>query len=42
MDNLSFLLNDPIVWISAIGLTTVLVICSYYVYFFIKHINSDL
>ncbi len=41
MDNLSFLLQDPIIWISATGLTTVLAICSYYIYFFVKHINES-
>lgn len=41
MDFLSMLLNDPVVFISIIGLLIVLGICSYYVYFFLKNIAED-
>ncbi len=33
MNNLSTLLSDPVVWISALGLTSVLAICTFYVFF---------
>ena len=41
MDNLSFLLSDPVVLFSAGGLVTVLAICAFYVYFFIKKVNNN-
>lgn len=41
MDNLQVLLTDPIVLISAGGLLTVLAICAFYVFYFIKKINNN-
>lgn len=41
MDISHLLFNDPIVLISMIGLLTVLGICGYYVYYFMKHIEQD-
>ncbi|WP_448569411.1 DUF3149 domain-containing protein [Thalassotalea ganghwensis] len=41
MNFFNMLLNDPVVYISIIGLLVVLGICSYYVYFFMKHIAED-
>ncbi|WP_260679330.1 hypothetical protein [Thalassomonas sp. M1454] len=41
MDNLQVLLTDPIVLFSAGGLVTVLAICTFYVYFFLKKINNN-
>ncbi|WP_286234437.1 hypothetical protein [Thalassotalea sediminis] len=41
MDLLNMLLNDPVVYISIIGLSVVLGICGYYVYFFIKNIEEN-
>jgi hypothetical protein len=40
MNFVDMLLNDPIVIISFIGLATVLDICSFYVYYFLKQINE--
>ncbi|MGB1262117.1 MAG: DUF3149 domain-containing protein [Cognaticolwellia sp.] len=41
MDIVDMLINDPIVLISFIGLAIVLGICSFYVYYFLKHISED-
>ncbi|MEW6983651.1 DUF3149 domain-containing protein [Colwelliaceae bacterium 6471] len=41
MNILQMLMNDPVVLISFIGLATVLGICGYYVYYFIKHISEN-
>jgi len=41
MNLLSMLANDPVVMFSFGGLAIVLAICSYYVYYFIKHIQED-
>jgi hypothetical protein len=41
MNFFEMLLNDPIVFISFIGLAVLLGICSFYVYYFIKHIEED-
>lgn len=41
MDNISALLNDPIVLISAGGLLTVVAICAFYVFYIIKKINNN-
>ena len=41
MKFLDMLLNDPIVLYSAVGLTILLGICSFYVYYFLKHIQED-
>jgi len=41
MNLLSMLINDPVVMFSFGGLAIVLAICSYYVYYFIKHIQED-
>lgn len=35
------LLNDPIVFYSVIGLTMLLGIGAFYIYYFIKHIHQD-
>jgi len=42
MNFVDMLLNDPVVIISFIGLATVLGICSFYVYYFLKQINDDI
>ncbi len=41
MDNLQALLTDPVVLISAGGLITVIAICAFYVYFFMRKINNN-
>ena len=41
MDFFNMLLNDPVVYISMIGLFIVFGICGYYVYYFMKHISED-
>lgn len=41
MNLLSMLANDPVVMFSFGGLAIVLAICTYYVYYFIKHIQED-
>lgn len=41
MDIIS-LFSDPVVLISFIGLAIVLGICSFYVYYFLKNINTDI
>ena len=41
MDFIDMLLNDPVVIMSFLGLATVLGICSFYVYYFLKHISED-
>jgi len=41
MNIIDMLLNDSVVLISFLGLTTVLGICAFYVYYFIKHIEED-
>ena len=41
MNLLSMLANDPVVMFSFGGLAIVLAICSYYVYYIIKHIQED-
>jgi len=41
MNFLTMLTNDPVVMFSIGGLAIVLTICTYYVYYFIKHINED-
>ncbi|WNC71965.1 hypothetical protein RGQ13_17880 [Thalassotalea psychrophila] len=41
MNNLSFLLADPIVLFSAGGLVTLLAICTFYVFFFLKKMNNN-
>jgi len=41
MNFFNMLLNDPVVYISLIGLAIVLGICGYYVYYFMKHISED-
>ncbi|MDO6447451.1 DUF3149 domain-containing protein [Colwellia sp. 1_MG-2023] len=41
MNLLHMLINDPIVLISFIGLTTVIGICSFYVYYFFKNIEEN-
>lgn len=35
------LLNDSIVLFSFVGLVVLLGICSFYVYYFLKHISED-
>ncbi|WP_281255924.1 hypothetical protein [Cognaticolwellia beringensis] len=42
MNFVDMLLNDPVVIISFIGLATVLAICSFYVYYFLKQISEDI
>ncbi|WP_139302535.1 DUF3149 domain-containing protein [Thalassotalea sp. PP2-459] len=41
MNFFTMLFNDPIVYISIIGLGVVLGICGFYVYFFIKNIEQN-
>ena len=41
MNLFEMLLNDPVVIFSFVGLAIVLAICSFYVYYFIKHIEED-
>ncbi|WP_259337799.1 hypothetical protein [Colwellia sp. RSH04] len=41
MNFLSMLANDPVVMFSFGGLTIVLAICAYYIYYFLKHIQDD-
>lgn len=41
MNFFDMLLNDPVVIMSFLGLATVLGICSFYVYYFLKHISED-
>lgn len=41
MNLLDMLLNDPVVLFSFGGLAIVLLICAYYVYYFIKNIEND-
>ncbi|XQW84791.1 DUF3149 domain-containing protein [Thalassotalea piscium] len=41
MNFFNMLLNDPVVFISFIGLAVLLGICGFYVYYFIKHIEED-
>ncbi|MGB1198229.1 MAG: DUF3149 domain-containing protein [Thalassotalea sp.] len=41
MNLFNMLLNDPVVLISFIGLVTLLGICGFYVYYFLKHIQED-
>ncbi|WP_258872166.1 hypothetical protein [Thalassotalea euphylliae] len=41
MDILKSFFNDPVFWFSFGGLTIVLAICAYYVYFFMKNIAED-
>ncbi|KGK00509.1 DUF3149 domain-containing protein [Thalassotalea sp. ND16A] len=41
MNNLQFLLADPIVLFSAGGLVTVLVICAFYVHLFMTKMNNN-
>lgn len=42
MNLLNMLFNDPVVMFSFGGLTIVLGICSYYVYYFLKHIQGNM
>lgn len=42
MNVFNMLLNDPIVMFSFGGLAIVLAICSYYVYYFTKHIKENM
>ncbi|MDN3653790.1 hypothetical protein QWY77_13675 [Thalassotalea ponticola] len=41
MNNIGFLLNDPVIWFAFGGLLTVLAICSFYVYFFMSKVSAD-
>lgn len=41
MNFLNMLLNDPVVIYSFAGLAVLFGICSFYVYYFIKHIEED-
>lgn len=41
MNLLSMLANDPVVMFSFGGIAIMLGICSYYVYYFITHIQED-
>lgn len=41
MNLFDMLLNDPVVLFSFGGLAIVLLICAYYVYYFIKNIEND-
>jgi len=41
MNILSMLLNDPVVFISFAGLLTVLGICGFYVWFFLRNIKEN-
>ncbi len=41
MDIFNMLLNDPVVFASAVGLFVLFGICGYYVYYFIKHIQES-
>ncbi|MDG1752908.1 MAG: DUF3149 domain-containing protein [Thalassotalea sp.] len=41
MNFFNMLINDPVVLISFIGLATVIGICSFYVYYFIKNIEEN-
>lgn len=41
MNFFDMLLNDPVVIMSFLGLATVIGICSFYVYYFLKHISED-
>jgi hypothetical protein len=41
MNLVNMLMNDPVVLISFIGLATVVGICSFYVYYFIKNIEEN-
>ena len=41
MNNLSFLLADPIVLFSAGGLVTLLAIGTFYVFYFLKKMNNN-
>lgn len=41
MNLVNMLMNDPVVLISFIGLATVIGICSFYVYYFIKNIEEN-
>lgn len=41
MNFFDMLLNDPVVFISFGGLSILLGICAFYVYYFVKHIEED-
>jgi len=41
MNIIDMLINDPVVLFSFAGLAIVLGICSFYVYYFLKHISED-
>lgn len=41
MNLVNMIFSDPVVWISLLGLTTVLSICGYYVWFFMKNIKES-
>lgn len=41
MNFFEMLLNDPVVFISFIGLGVLFAICGYYVYYFLDHIKED-
>jgi len=41
MNFFTMLLNDPVVMFAFGGLTIMMGICAYYVYYFIKHIKED-
>ena len=41
MNFIDMLLNDPVVIFSFSGLAVLLGICSFYVYYFLKHIEED-
>jgi hypothetical protein len=41
MNLLSMLANDPVVMFAFGGITIMLGICAFYVYYFIKHIQDD-